>query len=426
MMNKQLEKSQFQPLPNRSARLPIETVDTCSLWAAHQQEAPFARHQTPVHQAAGQVAATPPRVARTPRRPAWQKNRRLGIMVALGIVSLACLVSLVSLAAWRFMTPTMPDVTLYHVSMKRVSLSIGGGGIAYPVQRLDISYPFTAHVLSVFVKPGDRITPNQSLVQIDLSQVNGQRLSTLQAQVAQAYQDMLASQSYYYSVLKLGNPIVVAQAQQQYTAAQAQYDTLVAEEQAPDLHQGRIDSTIAGVVTAVNVFPGQLVGANQIMLTIFDEASVIVRVQVPLSNYGQVQINQPAQATPSALPGQSFNGTVIAIIPNVNPQSGTFEAWIMIPNTNGTLLPGSNIYVRIQNTVNALVVPRLAVLNPDLDSTVYVVRQQQVHLVHVQVSGYAGDSVLIASGLQANDLIVLVGLDSLQDGQAVHVTGIES
>ena len=98
----------------------------------------------------------------------------------------------------------------------------------------------------------------------------------------------------------------------------------------------------------------------------------------------------------------------------------------MVPNRNGMLLPGSNFYVRIQDTVNALVVPRLAVLNPDLDSNVFVLSQQQAHLRHVQVSGYAGDSVLISSGLSVNDLVVLVGLDTLQDGQTVHIQSVES
>lgn len=423
MIHNQQEKSQFQPIPTRLARLPIETVDTQNLRAVHPQRVPLATQQEPGNPTSGEVVATPPWTVQTRRRQVAPKRSRKRIVLALSFVTIICLAGLV---AWRVLSPSSGNVTLYRVSMKKVDVSIGGGGIAYPVQRLDISYPFTAHVLTVFVKPGDRVTLNQSLVQIDLSQVNGQKLSTLQAQVAQAYQDMLAAQSYYYSVLKLGNPIVIAQAQQQYTASQAQYDTLVAEEQAPDLHQGRILSTIAGVVTAVNIFPGQLVGANKIMLTIFDESRVIVRIQVPLSNYGQVKINQLAQAMPSALPGQSFNGSVIAIIPQVNPQSGTFEVWVTISNTNGMLLPGSNIFVRIQNPTDALVVPRLAVLNPDLDSAVFVVQQQRAYLKYVQVAGYSGDSVLISSGLQVNDLVVLVGLDSLQNGQTVHIAGIES
>ena len=423
MINNQQEKGQFQSSPFISARSPIETIDTRPLRATHSQEVPLPLPQGLASSVIDQLVTASQGTTKPTQRQGQSKKSRKRVILVLSIVAISCLVGLF---AWRMLSPSTADVTLYRVSMKKVDLPIGGGGIAYPVQRLDISYPFTAHILSVFVKPGDNVRPNQSLVQIDLSRVNGQKLSTLQAEVAQSYQDMMAAQSYYYSVLKLGNPIVIAQAQQQYTAAQAQYDTLVAEEQAPDLHQGKILSTIAGVVTGVNIFPGQLVGANKIMLTIFDESSVIVRVQIPLSNYGQVKINQPAQAMPSAAPGQSLNGSVMAIIPEVNPQSGTFETWIAIPNANGILLPGSNIYVRIQDTINTLVVPRLAVLNPDLDSTVFIVRQQRVYLQHVQVSGYSGDSVLISSGLQADDLIVLVGLESLRSGQTVHIAGIES
>lgn len=407
MIQNQNERNQFQPVPFAS---PIEPAKT-----------PEGYFGVPGPMSAQQWQQ--PQQARRSRFSQGRNKRRLGLIAALCMIVLCCLVSFV---AWRSAGPSIQDVTVYRVSMKSVDLPIGGGGIAYPVHRLDISYPFTAHILSVFVKPGERVTPNQSLVQIDLSQVNGQKLSTLQAQVAQAYQDMLAAQSYYYSVQRLGNPIVIAQAQQQYTTAQVQYNTLLSEEQAPELHQGKILSTIGGFVTAVNVYPDQLIDANKVMLTIYDESSIIVRVQIPLLNYSQIQINQHAQATPSAQSGQTYNGSVISIIPNANPQSGTFEVWVMVPNRNGMLLPGSNFYVRIQDTVNALVVPRLAVLNPDLDSNVFVLSQQQAHLRHVQVSGYAGDSVLISSGLSVNDLVVLVGLDTLQDGQTVHIQSVES
>jgi len=82
-------------------------------------------------------------------------------------------------------------------------------------------------------------------------------------------------------------------------------------------------------------------------------------------------------------------------------------------------------FVTIQEPVHALVVPRLAVLNPDLESAVFIVRNQHAYLQHVQVLGYAGDSIIIGTGLTAGDMIVLVGLDSLRDGQEVHVTSVE-
>lgn len=401
-------------------RLPIEAFDTRSLWAANPQEMPL---QSPPSASMERVAATPRRVSRPSRRSNWKNKRRLGFIAALSLVVVCCLVSF---AAWRIASSSIPDVTLYRVSMKSIDLPIGGGGITYPVQRLDISYPFAAHVLSVFVKPGDKVTLNQSLVQLDLSQVNAQNLSQLNAQVQQAYQDMISAQTYLNTVLSVGNSVIIAQARQQYNAALSRYQALQAEANAPTLHQGRLTSTLRGVVTAVNVYPGQELSANKVLLTIFDESSIIVRAQLPLSDYGQVNIKQSVQVTPSALPNQNYSGTVISIIPNANSQSGTFEVWAEVANMTGNLLPGMSTFVSIHSALRALVVPRMAVLNPNQDSIVFIVRQQHVYIQHVQVSGYTGDSVIIGSGLSANELIVMVGLDSLQDGQLVHIIGYEN
>lgn len=353
----------------------------------------------------------------------WKTNKKVLVLTSL---CLLLLLGAVTYALYQYVLKGPPDVTLYRVSMKSVNQDIGGGGIAYPVQRLDIAYPFTANVLAVFVQPGEKVTPKQPLMQLDLSQVNAQYITQLNAQVSQAYQNMLAAQAYLDSVLATGNSVEIAAARQQYSNAQASYKALQDETSATSLHQGKIISSISGTVTAVNVYQGQSIAANHVLLTIFDESSIIIRTSMPLSDYGQVQINQPAQVTPSTSTAQSFNGKVISIIQNANALSGTFEVWVSVENTTGELLPGMSAFVHIQNTIHALVVPRLAVLNPDLDSIVFVVRQQHVYIQTVQIAEYEGDTLIIGSGLHANDLIVLVGLSSLRNGQAVHVTGIES
>ncbi|MEO8972843.1 MAG: efflux RND transporter periplasmic adaptor subunit [Ktedonobacteraceae bacterium] len=344
----------------------------------------------------------------------------------LASVCLFLLVGVVSYALYQFVFKGTPNVTLYRVSMKSVNEDIGGGGIAYPVEQLNISYPFTANVLAVFVQPGDKVTPKQPLMQLDLSQVNAQYITQLNAEVAQAYQNMLAAKAYLYSVSVTGNSVEIARAQQQYASAQASYNALQEEISASSSQQGKITSSINGTVTAVNVYQGQSIAANHVLLTIFDESSIIFRTSMPLSNYGHVHLNQPAQVIPSGMPDQTFNGKVISIIPNANTQSGTFEVRVMVDNTGGELLPGMSAFVHIPNPVQALAVPRLAVLNPDLDSNVFVVRQQHVYIQHVQILGYEGDTYIIGSGLHVNDLIVLVGLSTLRNGQVVHITGIES
>ncbi|MDQ6659444.1 MAG: efflux RND transporter periplasmic adaptor subunit [Chloroflexota bacterium] len=315
-------------------------------------------------------------------------------------------------------TKSAPNVTLYQVSTQNMTQDIGGGGYIYPRHQLIISYPIAERVIAVLVKPGDQVSPNQPLIQLDPSQLN--------AQINQASNDVTAAQAYLNSVTSSGNSLVIAQAQQAYNIAKNKYNSLVAEASSPTLHNGTLISPMNGIVTNVNINPGEVFRADTPLLTIMDEATVIVRVKIPLSNYGQVHVGQSTIVTPSTLPTLNFKGSVDAIIPRADPQTDTFEIWVGVANTDQQLLPGMSAFVRVQSAAHAFVVPRLAVLNLGSESIVFIVHNLQAFMDNVRVIGRSGDAVLVGSGLSIGDQIVLVGLDVLQNGEHIQVTRVES
>jgi RND family efflux transporter MFP subunit len=319
-------------------------------------------------------------------------------------------------AMWWF-TSSTPDVTLYQVGSQNVNQDIGGGGIVFPRQQLDISYPTSELVKAVLVKAGDSVVARQSLIQLDASQLN--------IQIQQAANDMAAAQATLTTAQATGNISQIAQAQQSYTLAKDRYNALVAQAQSPTLNNGNLISPMSGVVTAVNVNPGAVITANVPLITIMDESIEIVHAKIPLSNLGQVHLGQQATVTPSALPGLTEVGTVSSIIPQADPQTDTFEVWVSVTNTNHLLLPGMSAFVHIQSAGKALVVPRLAVLNPDSKAVVFVVQDQRAHLQPVQVVGRTADAIFIGQGIKAGDKVVLVGINGLQDNQPVRVSGVE-
>ena len=138
-----------------------------------------------------------------------------------------------------------------------------------------------------------------------------------------------------------------------------------------------------------------------------------------------MHLGQPATVTPSALPNLDFHGTVSSIVPKADPQTDTFEVWVQVVNPDGTLLPGMSAFVRIQIGSKTLVLPRLAVLNPDREANVFVVRNDHAYLQHVHIVGRSVDTIFVDAGVSAGDKVVLVGLDKLQNGQRVHVTHTE-
>jgi RND family efflux transporter MFP subunit len=316
----------------------------------------------------------------------------------------------------------LPNVKLYHVgNMQNVSLAVGGGGIASPLQSVNILYPLSERVASVMVKEGDHVAPNQPLLRLDASLLN--------ADISQAANDMAAAQNYLNAVSISGNAVTIAQAQQEYETARNKYNALLTQSSSPLLRGDRLVSPIGGVVTQVSVNPGEMFQANNSLLTIIDTSTVVIHAKLPLSNLNMVHLGQAASVTPSALPNQQFKGTISTIIPVADSQTDTFEVWVSIPSKNmpkeSALLPGMSAFVRIQSPATALIVPRLAVLNPDGDAAVYVVQNHVAHLQHVEVIGRSVESIFINGGLAPTAQIVLVGLDQLHDNQKVNVTSTE-
>ncbi len=272
------------------------------------------------------------------------------------------------------------------------------------------------HIVDVLVKEGDSVKQGQPLIKLDPDQVN--------AQINRAQDDVNAAQNYLNSVTGSGNPVAAAGANQSLEEAQSKLKALQAQTSSI-LQDNQLISPIQGVVTNLNASPGLQFGTNASLLTVVDQSSVIMRAKIPLENLSQIQTGMNALVTPSALPNQTFNGTVTSITPQADPQTDTFQVDIQVVNAQQMLLTGMSAFVRIQGQVNAFVVPRLAVLNPDRESSVFEIRNGHAYMKAVHVVGRSTNNVYVDDGLTRNDLIVLLPLQRIRQGQEVHVVRTE-
>jgi RND family efflux transporter MFP subunit len=338
--------------------------------------------------------------------------RRIGVLLAILLV-----LSLVGMAIYTSFA--FQNITAFQVgAQKAVPLYIGGGGIIYPRQQIPVSYAAAGRISNVIVKVGDQVKADQPLITLDQSQIN--------AQIDSAEHDVAAAQTYLNSVSNAVpyNPVTVANAQQRLQAAQNRYNLLTSQS-SNTLQNGNLVAPAAGIVSAINVTPGQNFAAQAVLLTLIDPSTVTVHTAIPLENLTQVHNGMSAIINPSALPDKSLTGIVTSILPQANPQTDTFEAYVQIDNSQQELLPGMSAFVRIQSQTNAFVVPRLAVLNPDRESAVFVIRNNHAYMTHVHVIGRSDNSIYIDSGLAANDKIVLIPLNHMHEGQYVNIVQLE-
>jgi RND family efflux transporter MFP subunit len=334
------------------------------------------------------------------------------------VLALVLLLGVITYTLWYSFLATQ-QVTVFRVGrQQKVTSNVGGGGIVAAKQSFNVQFPLPEHVLNIMVKPGDHISTNQPLIHFDTSQLN--------AQIQQAANNVSAAKAYLNSVASVAiNPVTVAAAQQAYQVAENSYHALTAQTNSMTLHNGNLVSPVNGTVITVLVNPGENFSANAILMTLMDQSSVLVHTQLPLANLQQVQVNAPAQVVPSALPDLRLEGKVIAIIPQANPQTDTFQVDVSVANTQQALLPGMSTFVRVQNQQTAFVVPRIAILNPDNESVVFQVHNGHAYMRQVHVIGSAPNVFYVDSGLSPNDQIVVLPLNRLHEGQAVKINTVE-
>jgi len=111
--------------------------------------------------------------------------------------------------------------------------------------------------------------------------------------------------------------------------------------------------------------------------------------------------------------------------PSFSQDTGSFMVRAVLPNPNRELRPGMFVtaYVRGAVRPNAVVVPQLAVQQGSNGHLVYVIKQDGTAEVRpVLVGDYYGDKeIVIPSGLQAGDRVVVDGVLRVVPGQPVKI-----
>ncbi|HKN09497.1 MAG TPA: multidrug transporter subunit MdtA, partial [Pseudomonadota bacterium] len=108
----------------------------------------------------------------------------------------------------------------------------------------------------------------------------------------------------------------------------------------------------------------------------------------------------------------------------IDTTTGTIRLKASFPNTDHALFPNQfvNVKLLVDTLRNTVLVPSAAVQSNTLGTFVYVVKQN--HTVDARkavIAGTQGETTAIASGVQSGDLVVVDGLDKLQQGTRVSV-----
>ena len=167
-----------------------------------------------------------------------------------------------------------------------------------------------------------------------------------------------------------------------------------------------------GVITELSVREGASVAAGTPLMALSGLDEVWMNAAIPEVDSGRIAPGAHAVAVLPAFPGETFEGTVEALLPELDPTTRTQNARIVLSNPRHRLAPG--MYARVEIAVppqaEAVLVPSEAVIATGTRSVVIIAEGQgRFRAQEVRTGEQANGRIAVLAGLQQSDTVVLSG-----------------
>jgi len=220
-----------------------------------------------------------------------------------------------------------------------------------------------------------------------------------------------------------------ASAQSRSLEAQLSADAAQIESARLQLQYTKIIAPVSGRTGALLVHKGALIRANDAapLVVINQIVPALVSFAVPSRTLAAVRASRTrlrAEAVASGSKDAPSVGTVTFVDNAVDPASDTIRLKASFPNADKRLWPGQFVEVALQLSIDehAIVVPSAAVQPSQQGATIFVVKADQtVEVRPVTVARTEGNDAVIATGLQAGEVVVTDGQLGLTAGARVSV-----
>ena len=190
------------------------------------------------------------------------------------------------------------------------------------------------------------------------------------------------------------------------------------------LQRTEIRAISDGVVRSREVSIGDYVNSADPIVTLIDSDVVDIFLEVPEALTGQVAPGLSVELKARALPSWQSQTAITGVVPVADSASRRQTVRIRLNNPPPELVPGIAIQANLEipNPTEGFVVPRDVLTRRTDQWLVFLVNQDTVQQIAVNLIADMGETVLIAAeSLQLGQSVVLKGGDLLADGDKVKV-----
>ncbi len=319
-----------------------------------------------------------------------------------------------------------------------IGVYVDGLGTVTPISTVAVHSRVDGELMAVHFREGELVHKGDLLAEIDprpfevqLAQADGQLVKD-QALLDNARTDLAR----YQDLVKQN----AAPEQQLVTqrALVAQYEGAVKTDEGAiasarlSLTYSRIASPLTGRIGLRLVDPGNIVHAN-------DANGLLVITQVqPISVIFSIAESQLAPVVRRVQTGSKLrvdaydwlaktkltSGTLATIDNQIDQTTGTLKLRAIFDNAKAELFPNQFVNARllVEEKQGATLLPTAAVERNGQATYVWLVKPDSTVTARpITVGVSEGNDTEVASGLSPGDLVVMTGIDKLQEGTKVHV-----
>ena len=177
-----------------------------------------------------------------------------------------------------------------------------------------------------------------------------------------------------------------------------------------------VTAPLAGTVIERKAVLGELAKADESLFTVADLSRVWLEANVSDADLGRVRNGARARAQIAGLPDEAFEGKVGHVGAVMDKETRTAKAIIELPNPKGLLRPQmfASVAIEVGSSRKVLALPESAVTLVQGLPTVFVEEAAGFEARPVELAGRLAGKVVIKSGVQPGDLVVIEGVYALK------------
>lgn len=321
-------------------------------------------------------------------------------------------------------------VKVMKVGAPNATRAVEYAGEVRPRHETRLAFRVGGKIVERMVEVGTRVRPGQPVARLDQADlVLAAESAKAQMASLEAERNLAEAELKRYSDLRDKNFISQAEYDRRasaFTTAEARLGAVRAQyrQAANQAAYATLAADTAGVITAIEAEAGQVVTAGQTVARLARPGEKEIAIAVPESQRELIESAKEFSVTLNAVPGRSWKGKLRELSPAADAASRTYAARITVLGADQAMDLGMSARVGVPaaQPVAGVELPLAALYARGDTPNVWVVDPGgSVRLVPVKTRGVVGEHVVIESGLNAGDRVVIAGANLIRAGQRVRV-----